>query len=148
MDNQNIIRRELVSASQNSDIERAVLAWLNSCPLKPHKVEYSYLGKVSGICIGTIQSAFKTRKYIYGGYMAQYQFELRYRLIAANADERISADELLNSIGEWMENNIPTPPDGINWWKPNRTTGAAPDMAYDNGAEDHTIQITINYEVI
>lgn len=140
--------KELVSAAQNAAVERAVLAWINSCPLKPRKVEYSFLGKTSGIAIGTIQSAFKIARYITGGYKAQYQFEIRYRLIAANADERITADELLNLIGEWMENNVPDPPEGVNWWKINRTTGAAPETAYDNGAEDHTIQLTIIYEVI
>ena len=140
--------RELVSASQNAAIERAVLSWINDCPLKPRKVEYSFLGKTSGIAIGTIQSAYKIARYILGGYRGQYQFEIRYRLIAENADERIFADELLNSIAEWMEQNIPDPPDGVSWWKINRNTGAAPETAYDNGAEDHTIQLTIIFEVI
>jgi hypothetical protein len=140
--------RELVSVTQNADIERAVVAWLNSYESKPCRVDYGFLGKNSGLAVGTIQSAFKVRKYINGGYLAQYQFELVYRLIASNADERITADELLNTIGEWMENNIPAPPAGVNRWKINRTTGAAHITSYDNGAEDHAIQMTIFYEVI
>ena len=124
------------------------MEWVNSCPLKPRKVEYCFLGKQSGIAVSPIQSAFKIARYIYGGYKAQYQFEIRYRLIAANAEERIAADELLNSIGGWMEENTPAPPEGVSWWKASRNTGAVPDIAYDNGAEDHTIQMNIIYEVI
>lgn len=124
------------------------MAWLNECPSKPGKVEYSFLSKTSGIAIGTIQSAFKVAEYINGGYKAQYQFELVYRLIAENSEERIAADDLLDSIAEWMEENKPEPPDGVNWWKAKRNNGAAHVASYDNGAEDHSIQITITYEVI
>lgn len=140
--------RELVSATQNAQIERAVVTWLNTYPNKPCRVDYGFLGKTSGLAVGTIQSAFKVQSDILGGYMAQYQFELVYRLVASNADERISADELLNTIGEWMEQNIPAPPAGVDSWKINRATGAAHVVPYDNGAEDHAIQMTILYEVI
>ena len=138
----------LVSASENKRIERAVVTWLNTYEDKPCRVDYGFLGKTSGLAVGTIQSAHFVARYITVGYKAQYQFELVYRLIASNADERISADELLNTIGEWMENNIPEPPAGINRWKVNRSTGAAHITSYDNGAEDHAIQMTSIYEVI
>lgn len=141
-------KKNLVSASQEAQIRTAVLAWLNDCPDKPGKVEYSFLGKTSGIAIGTIQSAFKVAEYICGGYKAQYQFELVYRLITENSDERIAADALLDSMAEWMENNPPEAPAGVNWWKAKRDNGAAHVASYDNGAEDHSIQITITYEVI
>ena len=140
--------RKLVSAAQNADIERAVVSWLNTYPEKPCRVDYGFLPKTSGLAVSTIQSAFKVAQYITGGYKAQYQFELVFRLVASNADERIAADELLNTIGEWMENNIPDPPAGVNRWKVNRATGAAHITSYDNGAEDHAIQMIILYEVI
>lgn len=141
-------KKNLVSASQEEQIRTSVLEWLNGCPDKPGKIEYSFLGKTSGIALGTIQGAFKVAEYICGGYKAQYQFELVYRLIAENSEERIAADELLDSMAEWMEENPPEPPSGVNWWKAKRDNGSAHVASYDNGAEDHAIQITITYEVI
>lgn len=139
---------ELDSAAQNATIGRAVVAWINTCPYIPCRVDYNFLGKTSGMAVGTVQSAVKTRQYIYGGYRGQYQFEIAYRLIASNADERIAADELLDKIAEWMEQNTPEPPTGVNWWRINRSNSAALLNAYDNGAEDHTAPMTIQYEVI
>ena len=139
---------ELESAATTSTIDRAVVAWINTCPDIPYRVDYNFLGKTKGMAVGPVQGALKVRRYIYGGYQGQYQFDIAYRLIASNADERIAADELLNTIGEWMENNVPEPPEGVNWWRINRTNSAAMLTAYDNGAEDHTIPMTIIYEVI
>ena len=148
MDENRNKRRELVSAEEGNGIRQAVLDWINTCPAKPRHCEYDFLMKESGFAITTIQSAFKVKKYIYGGYTAQYQFAIVYRTIAANAQERISADNLLDSIGGWMEENIPAPPAGINMWKINRDNGAALTTVYDNDAEDHAIQMTLTYEVI
>lgn len=141
-------RKELVSAEEGNGIRQAVLSWLNSCPAKPMRARYDFLKDTGGLAIVTIQAAFKTKTYIYGGYMAQYQFAIAYRLIAANDDNRIAADNLLDSIGGWMEENVPDPPEGVNMWKINRDNGAAFSVPYDNGAEDHTIQMTLTYEVI
>lgn len=141
-------RKELVSAEEGNRVRQAVIDWLNTCPALPRKAEYDFLQKEHGLAVAPIQSAFKVKKYIYGGYMAQYQFAIVYRLIAANAQERIAADNLLDSIGGWMEGNIPAPPDGINMWKISRDNGAAFSTPYDNGAEDHAIQMTLTYEVI
>ena len=123
------------------------MEWLNDYPDKPLDVK-DFLGKTSGLARGDIQGAFKVAEYIYGGYKAQYQIELVYRLIAENVDERIEADSLLDSIAEWMEENTPAPPEGVTWWKAKRNNVAAHVASYDNGAEDHSIQITITYEVI
>lgn len=147
MDENRNRQRELVSAEEGNGIRQAVIAWLGTCPMTPRRAEYDFLGKESGFVIATIQSAFKLKKYIYGGYTAQYQFAIVYRTIAANAQERIAADNLLDSIGGWMEENIPAPPAGINSWTINRDTCAAFSVPYDNGAEDHAIQMTLTYEV-
>ena len=139
----------LVSATEQAAISRAVLTWLNSYEDKPgSKVDFEYLGKTSGLCVSTVQTASKTRQYINGGYQAQYQFQIVYRLIANNANDRLSADEALDTMGEWCEKNAPTLPEGITFWKVMRNTGAAVMARYDNNAEDHTIQMTLIYEVI
>lgn len=139
----------LVSAAEQAAISRAVLKWLNSYEEKPgKKVDFEYLGKTAGLCVSTVQTAFKTRQYINGGYQAQYQFQIVYRLIANNADERLSADEALDTMGEWCEQNPPELPEGVNRWKVMRNTGASVMARYDNNAEDHAIQMTLIYEVI
>lgn len=147
MDEQNT--RVLVSAAEQKKISRAVLKWLDSYPDKPgKKMDFEFLGKTSGLCVSTVQSAYKTRQYINGGYQAQYQFQIVYRMIAANADARLAADEALDMYGEWAEQNPPELPEGINRWKVRRDTGASIMARYDNNAEDHTIQLTLIYEVI
>lgn len=148
MENNNVTR-DLVSAQEQATIQRAVLAWLNSYPNKPlNKVDFEFLGKTSGLCVSTVQAAFKIRQYINGGYTAQYQFQVVYRLIASNADARIAADEALDTMGEWAEQNPPTLPEGMNLRKVKRDTSASVMARYDNNAEDHTINLTLTYEVI
>lgn len=138
----------LVSAEEQKTISRTVRKWLNSYEDKPGRIDFEFLQETSGICISTVQTAYKTRQYITGGYEAQYQFMIVYRIIAANADERLAADELLDAMGEWAEKNPPELPEGINRWKVRRDTGASTMERYDNNAEDHTIQMTLIYEVI
>ena len=140
--------RELVSAAEQSAVTRAVIAWFNGYTDLPlSKVDYEYLGKTSGLCIAVVQAAYKIKQYINGGYQAQFQFQIVYRLIADDVDSRIDADEALNEMGEWAENNVPSPPDGISNWKIKRDTASACMARYDNNAEDHSISMTINYEV-
>lgn len=140
--------RELVSAAEQSAVTRATLEWINNySDLPASRVDYEYLGKTSGLCIAVVQSAYKTKQYINGGYQAQFQFQIVYRMICDDLSGRLDADEVLNEIGEWMENNIPDPPEGIARWKIKRDTAAALMARYDNNADDHSISMTINYEV-
>lgn len=146
MDEQN---RVLVSAAEQKAISRAVLEWLNTYEEKPgKKVDFEYLNKTSGLCLSTVQTAYKTRQYIGGGYEAQYSFQIVLRLIANNVDDRLDADAALDAMGEWAEQNPPETPTGINRWRVRRDTGASIMERYDNNAEDHTIQMTLIYEVI
>ena len=87
-------------------MSRAVRQWLNTYPDKPlSKLDFEWLGEKSGLCISTIQAAYKTKQFIDGSYQAQYQFKLIYRVPAKNADERMSADEVLDAYGAWAEAN-------------------------------------------
>ena len=142
--------REYVSAEENAAISRAVLAWLNSYEEKPwNKIDFEYLGKSSGCCISVVQAAYKTRQYITGGYEAQYQFQIVSRLIADNVNLRLTADEDLNAIGAWAEHAEGLElPAGCNLRKVKRDTASALMARYDNNAEDHSISMTLTYEVI
>ena len=140
----------LVSASEQTEIARAVLIWLNTYEDKPKKVDFEYLGKTSGICVSVVQAAFKTRQYITGGYEAQFQFQVVLRLIADDVEKRLKADEDLNKLGEWMEANVSSLnlPNGISNSRIRRDMAAAIMARYDNNAEDHSITMTLTYEVI
>lgn len=143
-------RRELVSASEQTEISRAVLIWLNTYEAIPRRIDFEYLGKTSGICLSVIQAAFKTRQYINGGYQAQFQFQIVQRIIADDVDKRLKADEDLNKLGEWQEQNISTLalPSGLINARVKRDMAAALMARYDNNAEDHSISMTLTYEVI
>lgn len=132
-------------------VARAVRAWLNGYPDKPlNKLDFEWLGESKGLCTSTIQSAFKTRQYIGGGYQAQYQFKIIYRTIATSADERLSADEAIDLYGEWAETHISglTISDNIRIVRIKRDTSSSLFARYEGDVEDHQILMTLTYEVI
>ena len=143
--------KTLVSASENADASRAVRKWLNMYPDKPlTKLDFEWLGDSSGLCISTIQAAYKTKQFIDGTYQAQYQFKIIYRTTAKNADERMTADEVLDKYGAWAEANSGSLviADGITVKKVKRDTAAALFARYEGDVEDHQILLTLTYEVI
>lgn len=143
--------KTLVSAQESADVSRAVRKWLNTYPDKPlSKLDFEWLGEKGGLCISTIQAAYKTRQFIDGTYQAQYQFKIIYRVTATTADERITADEILDDYGAWAEANAESLviADNIRVRKVKRDTAAALFGRYDGDAEDHQILLTLEYEVI
>lgn len=143
--------KTLVSAQESADVSRAVRKWLNTYPDKPlSKLDFEWLGEKGGLCISTIQAAYKTRQFIDGTYQAQYQFKIIYRVTATTADERITADEILDDCGAWAEANAESLviADNIRVRKVKRDTAAALFARYDGDAEDHQILLTLEYEVI
>lgn len=128
--------------------------WLNKFPDKPDGVDYirfEYLpASAPAMALSTIQAAYVTREYILGGYEAEYQFKITYRLNAGiSNDVRLKADELLNAIGDWAINRCRTL--NIGEGKKVRRIECASRSsifaAYDNGEEDHQILMKMNYEV-
>lgn len=143
--------KALVSAAENADVSRAVRKWLNAYPSKPlNRLDFEWLGNSSGLCISTIQAAYKIRQFVDGTYQAQYQFKIVYRTTAKNADERIAADEVLDAYGAWAEASAGrlTIGEGITVKKVKRDTAAALFARYEGDVEDHQILLTLIYEVI
>ena len=119
--------KTLVSAEENADVSRAVRQWLNTYPDKPlSKLDFEWLGEKSGLCISTIQAAYKTKQFIDGSYQAQ------------------------DAYGAWAEANVDslTIADGIRVRKVKRDTAAALFARYEGDIEDHQILLTLIYEVI
>ena len=143
-----------VPVSESSKVYRAIKEWLDTYSDKPaDRMDYEYLPEDGGLTF-TInnQGVLKTREYILGGYEAQCQFNIVYRVICATNDERMKADEVLNSYGEWCEQNVATlaipQPEGsvAKPLKCMRSTESAL-MARENNVEIHSISLILTYEV-
>lgn len=141
-----------LSNAETDKISRALLSWLNQFPNKPVTViNYEYLDADNiGMALSTIQGAYKIRQYITGGYQAQYQFKIIYRLQPITNNDRLSADELLNELADWAAYREEKPSLGIGRRNIKITCNARSSLfaAYDDGSEDHQILMTMNYEVL
>ena len=102
------------------------------------------------MALSTIQAAYIVKKYILGGYQAEYQFKVIYRMKPGNSnDKRLKADETLNALGDWAASEKPPAiGDGRKVIRIEPTTRSSLFAVYENGDEDHQILMKMNYEVI
>lgn len=143
--------RRMVAGEERAKIDRKVISWLNTCPEKPVQVTTEgQLGtNVPGLGVSTITSAYINRAFIVGGYEAEYQFTLIYRIRPGNSPDRsLQANELLNRIGIWAEQNRPDLGNGIKVRRVDLLSLASTVFKYEDGDEDHHIPIKITYEVM
>lgn len=142
----------LVAASEQDQISRMLLSWVNQFPNKPVSViNYEFLRDGEpGMALSTIQATYKTKQYITGGYQAQYQFKIIYRVQPSTNNDRLNADELLNKLGDWMATRaeLPVLGEGIRSIRIDATTRSSLFARYENGDEDHQILMNMIYEVI
>lgn len=147
--------RSLVAAEEVDKISRSMLVWANTFPDKPVTViKYEFLdvdeisGDEAGMALSTIQGTYITRQYIIGGYQAEYQFKVIYRIKPGNSnDKRLQADEMLNRFGDWARTQKPDLGEGINALKVEPTTQSSKFAAYEDGYEDYQILMRLTYEV-
>lgn len=139
-----------VSNAETDNVSRSMLAWLNSYPQKPvDLIAYEFLDTDKpSVALSTIQGAYKTKQYITGGYVAQYQFKVIYRVQAASNNDRLNADETLNAMGDWMADRANAPDIGFRVLRVVCDSRSSLFAAYENGDEDHQILMTMTYEVI
>ena len=128
-----------------------VLAYLqNTYPNKPvDLIRFEFLpADTEAMAMSTIQAAYIVRKYILGGYQAEYQFKLIYRVKPGSSmDKRLKADETLNALGDWVNGKRPDIGDGKRVISIEPTTRSSLFAMYENGDEDHQILMKMNYEV-
>lgn len=149
MNNEKVI--VLVSADERERISRGVLVWLNKFPDKPVAINYEQLDDDKpGMALSSIQGAYMTRRYIIGGYEAQYQYKVLYRIQPGTSnDKRLKADELLDRLGQWAaENTGQLDLGSARVRRAEINSAAAVFAAYEGGDEDHQILMTLTYEVI
>lgn len=143
--------RAMVADSERAEIDRKVLIWLSKCPELPVEVSTeSQLGvNEPGMAVSSITNAYINRPYIYGGYEAEYQFTLIYRIKPGKSpDKSLTANEVLNHIGDWARRNAPDLGEDIHVKKVEPISIAEMYAQYEDGDEDHHISIKITYEVI
>ena len=143
--------RELTTSEQEQDLSRKMMVWVNSFPETPVLViryEDVVPGK-PGMYLSLLPGSYKTKRYILGGYQAEYQFDVVYRIQPAQNDAmRLDADELLNRLGDWARLNPPDLGGNMRVLRMRQTTRSSVFAGYENGDEDHKISITMTYEVI
>lgn len=171
--------KQLVAAEEEDKISRNVLIWLNTFPDIPDAVlagnpltpiNFEFLAdNTPGIALSTVQTPYIVERYIVGGYQAEYQFNVIYRIVPGNTtgpDKRLKADELLNRLADWAQQemridweyndfkfyntkkNLPDLGTGIRALKVETVTRASMLTPYENGDEDHQITMRMIYEVI
>lgn len=141
-----------VSTEEEDKVSRSLLVYLNQYPDKPvDLINFEALkDDEPSMAISLIQGTYKTRKYITGGYEAQSQFKIIYRVQASSNNARLGADELLNALSDWAVANTYLLELGGNrvLRRLDSNTRAALFGRYENGDEDHQILMTLTYEVI
>lgn len=148
-------KRTLVAAEEADKISRSMLVWANTFPDKPVTViKYEFLdidntsGDETAMALSTIQGTYITRQYIIGGYQAEYQFKIIYRIKPGTSnDKRLQADEMLNRFGDWSRTQKPNLGEGINALKVEPTTQSSKFASYEDGYEDYQILMKLTYEV-
>lgn len=139
----------LVSADEQARINRFVLMKINDYPELPVElVRYEELPADGlGMALSVIQGAFVTRRYILGGYEAEYQYKIIYRIKPGSSmDKRLKADEFLDTLADWLCRNWPTV-DGARVRNVENTSRSSLFAQYENGDEDHQILMKMTYEV-
>lgn len=153
--------RPLVAAEEENRISRNVLIWLNTFPDTPDAVlagnpstpiNFEFLANnTPGMALSTIQAPYIVERYIVGGYKAEYQFKVIYRIVpgtASSPDKRLKADELLDRLGDWAGRSVPDLGPGVRALRVETTARASLLGRYKDGDEDHQILMKMTYEVI
>ena len=142
--------KKAVSAAEEYQVSRKLLVWLNTYPEKPvDLIRFEFLpAHTTAMAMSTIQPAYILKKYILGGYKAEYQFKLIYRIKPGNSnDKRLKADELLDALGDWTIGQRPDIGEGKTVVSVEPTTRSSLFAVYENGDEDHQILMKLTYEV-
>ena len=106
-------------------------------------------GAEAQMTLETVQGTRITKRYILGGYQAEYSFRLVYRIHPDNSnDMRLDAEELLNRFGDWASKNLPDLGEGVTARRVEQTTQSAKHVAYTDGDEDYQIMMKLTYEVL
>ncbi|MCI8438460.1 MAG: hypothetical protein HFF73_02930 [Oscillospiraceae bacterium] len=143
--------RSTVPGTEQAQVARAVLAWLNAggpLPRRVEKIEAEYLANGSSMGLFAAAAPFKTREFISGTYEAQFQFSLQYRTAPACSEERLEAMEALHALADWAESGtLPELGGGMDAVCVERASPAVMAARYEDGGEDYQIFMVLAYQV-
>lgn len=145
--------RSFVSTAEEEDVTRTVLSWLNSSPKLPAgAMRYMLLeAGTPNMALRISQSPYKAAEYITGGYRAQLNFSIVYRVQPGDSgNERLQADKALNSLAEWAADSANAPALGEKYSNVivKQESRARLTAAWETGDEDHSVELNLTYEVI
>lgn len=142
---------EFVSAKEEDQVSRKMLAWLNTfqdIPMSISMIDYEFLDAgVPSMSMSLIQSTYIVERFIHGPYIAEYQFKIIYRTKPSTPSDRLSADELLNSLGDWASESTPDIGEGLKVQKLEQTARSSLYARMEGGWEDHQIFMRMTYLV-
>ena len=145
----------LVPKVEEDQVSRNMVIWANTFPDLPDDlagdpaINFEYLvADFPCMALSTIQSTHILKRYILGGYLAEYQFKIIYRVKPGNSiDKRLKADELLDRFGDWARTQSPYIGENMRVLRIEETTRSSMFAVYENGDEDHQILMKMTYEV-
>ena len=142
---------EFVPGREEAGVSRSLLIWLNTFPEVPLsivKIDYEFMAAKSPcMALSLVQSTYIVERFIDGAYTAEYQFKIIYRLNPGSPDARLSADELLDRLGEWADGQKPWIGDGLEVQELEQAAPAALFARMEDGWEDHQIFMRMTYQV-
>ncbi len=142
---------ELVSAKEEDQVSRKLLAWLNTfpdIPLSIDLIDYEFMdADTPGMSLSNIQATYIVERFIHGPYLADYQFKIIYRVKPASPDARLKADEMLDHLGDWATGQKPNIGEGLEVQELEQTTRSSLFARMENGWEDHQIFMRMTYMV-
>ena len=143
---------EFLTGDAAAVAQRAVKTWINTCTELPQGVAVSFENleeNAVGICFSTEQSPMFAAKYILGGYKAQYQMQIIYRVLPSDDGDMLDAVDTLTAISAWChEHAASLALEGAVNIHIERTSDAAILSAYEDGTSDYGCGITITWEVL
>lgn len=142
---------EFVSAKEEDQVSRKLLAWLNTfpdIPLSINLIDYESMGSgVPGMAMSLVQGTYVVERFIHGPYIAECQFKVIYRAKPSNPDGRLGADELLDGLGDWATGQKPDIGSGLEVQELEQTTRSSLFARMEDGWEDHQIFFRMTYLV-
>lgn len=143
----------LASGREKADLDRLMLIWANRFPDIPVNVElikYEYFAaKTVGMALSSVQGAVITKKYICGGYQAEYSLEVHYQIAppGTSDDKRLKAVETLNKFADWAQTQRPDIGEGRRAIRVETTAFASYLGKTNDQYEDYMVPIKLTYEV-
>lgn len=141
---------ELLAAKSAMSAVRSVRTWLNTCTELPTGLTVSFEDLPEndvGICLSTEQAPVYAARYIAGGYRAQYDFRIIYRVLPSDDGDMLDAVEALTDICAWCETTAPPDlGDAVNE-KITRTSDVAVLAVYEDGTSDYSASLSLTWEV-